>query len=262
MKVYEILDRFMLSRHDAVVCVNRMMLKDSRVRIISNQHIYVVDNGIPTERDSLGTLSNVKQKMLSQQEREILDFSQNAFVVGSIGRLSREKGYDVLIEAFATLHGYRQDSKLLLIGEGDEREYIEKLITNHRLQNSIMLTGYINDAVRLMSLMSVYVNSSLSEGLPITILEAMRTKIPIIATFAGGMPDALDQGRCGLLVPPGDKARLANALILLSSNAADNQRMIGDAYRRFESRYTVESMASKYSAIYRKVSPCNRTLNS
>ena len=158
-------------------------------------------------------LLNLSSSITAGLDQDIIEFCQKSFTIGSIGRLSPEKGYLCLVEAFRKALEDFKDLRLVIIGEGEERKILEKRIAELNLENRVLLPGYRKDAKRYLGLFDVFVLSSLTEGLPITLLEAMQERVPIIATKVGGIPDVLEQGKAGLLIQPGKSRELYSAIL-------------------------------------------------
>jgi glycosyltransferase involved in cell wall biosynthesis len=106
-----------------------------------------------------------------------------------------------------------------------------------------------------MARFSVYAISSLTEGLPITLLEAMRARVPVVATRVGGIPTVLDKGKAGTLVDPGSAAALADGLMAILNNRQLADRLTRHAYVRFSGCYSSQAMANSYVALYRQLIP-------
>src|SRR5208337_1256707 len=118
-------------------------------------------------------------------------------------RLSEEKGYDLLIRAVDHLIRDGYDAALLVVGEGNQREKLEALLTELGRGDRIRLLGFQSDVVPLYEAMDLFVLSSLSEGLPNVVLEAMALEVPVVATQIAGIPRLIEDGKNGLLVDPG-----------------------------------------------------------
>ena len=112
------------------------------------------------------------------------------------------------------------------------------------------MPGYRKEARNYIPLFKIFVISSLTEGLPITLLEAMQAKTPVIATRVGGIPEVLDNGRAGILINPCSTEELANAIEVCCRNDASTKKLISTAYQRAISEYSNERMASNYFRIY------------
>ena len=246
MYVYEWLDRRMWCRLDGVVLVNRQMLSHSGIKRVKHRKLAVIENGIPFDAETWDIPDN-------ESTRQIKTFCKQGIIVGSVGRYSPEKGFDLLIRAVKILKDNGLDIKLLLIGEGTERRHLEQLIAECELHNSVLLTGYYQEAYKLMPLMDVCVISSHTEGLPITLLEAIRACVPIIATKVGGIPDVLEYGKYGKLVTPGDVSQLARAIADVHRETEKYKQNAVEARNYFVRRYSARKMADSYLDFYNTV---------
>jgi glycosyltransferase involved in cell wall biosynthesis len=244
-KLNQILDVMSLRFTESVVAVSRGMLEHKPLKGAKNLAITVIENGIapPVWKDPAQNGSD-----------EIAAFCRDgAFIVGSIGRLSREKGYRYLVSALEPLVAGGADVKLVIIGEGPERRDLERRAGELGLRERVLLPGYKEDAGRYIALFDAYVLSSLTEGLPIAILESMHAETPIVATAVGGVPELLLNGEAGLLVPPADPRALAGAVNRLLRDGA----LAGELTRRAKaivcSKYSPETMARSYLEAYENV---------
>lgn len=174
----------------------------------------------------------------------------NTLTFGSIGRLEPVKGYSTLLRAFAVLH--REDSRvrLRLLGDGTLRTDLQALAKNLSISNAVSFEGFSLDTPSFLAGIDIYVLSSLSEGLPLTLLEAMAAGLPIVATAVGGVPELIERSKCGWLCLPGDPEALAETMRM--AIAAPDPRAIGALGRRFVAEsYSVERMADDYDNLYR-----------
>src|SRR6185436_13855396 len=123
------------------------------------------------------------------------------WVIGAAGRLSPEKGFKVLVAAAALVRRQHPDAGFVLFGDGPLRSEIERCIVEHGLQNAFVLTGFRNDLNRFLPNLDLNVMSSFTEGLPVILLEAGAAGVPTVATAVGGIPEVVDDGKTGHLVP-------------------------------------------------------------
>ena len=186
-------------------------------------------------------------------DSKIIKFCEGGFTIGSIGRLSTEKGYRYLIETLELLVKGGIDARLVIIGEGSERDYLEGLVAQFGLSGRVMLPGYRDDAKRYVPYFNAFAISSLTEGLPITLLEAMQAKIPVVATKVGGIPEVLQNGKDGLIVEPRDSQSLARALSRIYHDLILCDELTNLAYQKVITDYTSEKMALQYIDIYHKL---------
>lgn len=251
IRLYEWLDERSLKFIDAVVLVSEGMARHSRLERARGIDFQVVPNGIPR-------IEEVDWKILSDSRVafggvDINDFCRNGFTIGSIGRLSAEKGYQHLIEALHLLVRKGIDARLVIIGEGCERPQLEGLASRLKLSERVSLPGYRDQAWQYLRYFNAFAISSLTEGLPITLLEAMQARVPIVATRVGGIPEALIHGKSGLLVDPGRSQPLAEALLVLYKNKDLARRLAEIAGREVDSRFSARTMAQGYLRVYEQV---------
>ncbi|MBP1747632.1 MAG: glycosyltransferase [Deltaproteobacteria bacterium] len=151
-------------------------------------------------------------------KRREIGLADNDIVIGCVGNLRKDKNYPNLIKAFKIIHTRMRGTKLIIVGEGKRHHDLETLIDDLGLENSTFLLGARNDIPELMRVMDIYCLCSFSEGLPLSLLEAMSAGLPIVGTDVRGIQDVVEHGKTGLLVPSDDPEKLSEALL----------RMIGD----------------------------------
>lgn len=241
MRLYEQLDLFSLKFMDAVILVTEAM-KDHPKLKKKHLKLQVVNNGIPqSDFDSTAL------------DKEIKNFCSKSFVLGAIGRLSKEKGFEYLIEALKLLTEQGVEARVIIIGEGPERSFLEEIVNKGNLQQKIWMPGWRSSARNYIPLFSVFVISSLTEGLPITLLEAMQAKVPVIATRVGGIPEVLDKGTAGILVRPGSATALAEGITHIRADRQFAHKLAAYAYQRVTGKYSSNAMASGYLQLYERV---------
>lgn len=249
MAAYEILDRLALHFVDAFVCVNASMLKRPELKRLKLKRSYVVDNGIPN--NSFPETSRMEAMKLIPIDDAIL-FGKH-FIIGTIGRLSKEKAYDNLIAALGFVVKTGIDAHLVVIGEGDQRNALTNLTSQMGLLDRVHLIGYRQNASRYLPLFDVYAISSLTEGLPITLLEAMRAQTPVVATRVGGIPNVLENGNAGVLVDPAEPRKLADSIVKIKNDNAFRKVLVKKSYERFVNYYSSRKMAEGYLKIYQQL---------
>jgi L-malate glycosyltransferase len=215
----------------------------------------VIYNGIEP-----GSVPGVAER---QRVRQRLGVAEDVLVVGTIARLDPVKDLGTLIGAVAEA-GQRVPVVVVVIGDGPERTTLESLArsvsgsdgvrsTAEARGAKVVFLGQRDDAREWLAGCDVYVNSSISEGVSLTILEAMAAGLPVIATRVGGTPEVVDD-TCGLLVPARDPERMASALIELAFNQPRRQRLGVAARTRVEERFSLSRMVQEYHDVYRRLS--------
>ncbi|MDY7011640.1 MAG: glycosyltransferase, partial [Planctomycetota bacterium] len=171
------------------------------------------------------------------------------FRIGTVGRLSHEKGMDMLIEAFALVKAQLPQAELVLVGDGAERPRLEGMVAERGLTDSVCFLGIRDDVPALLAGFDIFVLPSRSEGLPLVILEAMAAGLPIVATDVGGVSEAVRDGENGLLIRPESSRVMADAIIKLAENE-DMRNSLGQASRSsFNERFELSLMVNSYGKI-------------
>jgi len=187
--------------------------------------------------------------------RAALGLSGDEPVVLTVGSLTPQKAQHVLLEAFAAVADAAPASRLLVAGEGRLRAALEARRDALGLGERVRFLGARDDVADLVEAADVFVLSSEREGLPVTLLEAMRGGRPAVATRAGGCPEAVAEGESGLLVPVGDAGALSAALGALLSDPARRARMGRAARERWERAFTARRMVRETEAVYALARP-------
>lgn len=170
-------------------------------------------------------------------------------LVGAIGRIEGQKGFDVLIRALAGIGG----ASLVLVGDGSERGALEELARTVGVADRVVWAGWSDDARSYLGSFDVFVLPSRFEGFPLALLEAMLARSAVVATDVGSVAEAVLDGKTGLLVPPEDPAALARAIERLLADG-DLRRRLGDQGRRLVlDRFTAAHMTRAFESLYQEV---------
>jgi len=183
-----------------------------------------------------------------EETRAALGVAPDEFVVGSVGRLDAIKNYPFLLQAFRDLGRTSRPAKLVLVGEGPDRARVEAA-----LPTGATLLGEREDVAVLLRAFDLFVLPSLNEGISNTILEAMATGLPVLATRVGGNPELVEDGVTGTLVPSGDTAALAAALKRYVDRPELAPAHGAEGLRRARSRFSIAAMVRAYEDVYRRV---------
>lgn len=242
--LYERLDRWMHRRMDAVVAVSQGQADKIILSGTPIDRVYVIHNAIDFERFNDPPREEYRRIVDSFFERRPF------FLVGAAGRLSPEKGFDVLIDAVAQC---RQHVGVLLFGEGVLREELQKRIDRAHLSDRFKLAGFTKELDRLLPHVDLFVQSSRTEGFPCVNLEAMAARRAVVATAVGGVPEQVIPEQTGLLVPPNDPEALSAALDRLAVDEPLRHHM-GETGRRFVAeKFTCDVQAGKYWKLFRQL---------
>lgn len=167
-----------------------------------------------------------------------------------VARLSPEKDIASLIQAVHIAQQRGCDLTLDVIGDGSERNHLEQLTRSLGLWDSIQFRGICRDIPKVLADASMFVLPSITEGISLTLLEAMATGLPVVACNVGGNPEVVADGRTGILVPPQTPEAIADAMQLLQSDQALSQRYGMEGRSRVESKFCVRNMVRAYESLY------------
>ncbi|HET7299059.1 MAG TPA: TIGR03088 family PEP-CTERM/XrtA system glycosyltransferase [Oleiagrimonas sp.] len=173
-------------------------------------------------------------------------------LIGNVARLDKVKDHAGLLRAFQRLHATDENGayRLVIVGDGPERAALERQVATLGMTSVVRLLGNRDDVAELLAECDVFVLSSIAEGMPVTLLEAMAARLPIVATDVGGVAAVVEADVTGTLVPPRDERALADALLAYLGDA-ERRRRHGDAgYLRATTRFSLATMVSAYTALY------------
>lgn len=231
---------------DRVVAVSESLAERLVQRCgISRARVEVVINGVDTTRFSPGE---------RDAARASLGVEAGAFVVGHVARLDPIKNQAMLLRAFAEFHATAPESVLVLIGNGVMRASLEALAAQLNVQPWVRFAGEVTDAAPLYRAFDVFALSSVLEGTSMSILEAMATGIPVVATAVGGTPALTRQGQLARQVPHDDAPAMARAFRELRDDATGRASLADASLDVVRSTYSEQAMLDRYLAIYEAVS--------
>jgi len=171
-------------------------------------------------------------------------------VVGNVAALVPHKGQRHLIEAAHLVIQQMPDVRFLILGEGELRDSLERLVREHHLEKHVFLPGFRTDVLGCMKGFDLFVMSSVTEGLGTALLDAMACGKAIVGTRTGGIPEVVEDGETGRLVPPRDHAAMAQAILTMLADDEQRRRMGEAGLARVQARFTVERMVAETAAVY------------
>ncbi|MDE2027686.1 MAG: glycosyltransferase [Candidatus Omnitrophica bacterium] len=216
---------------------------------ISEGKVSVIYNAIPEAEFNFD--SNAQPESSLRKQLGLV----NARLIGIVGRLSPEKDHLTLFKAIKNIVSDSKDVCLFVVGDGDQRSCLEQYCVQHRLSDNIHFLGFRNDIPLILRSLDVFALSSLTEGVPLTILEAMASGVPVVATNVGGNSEIIENNVTGLLVPAGDPNAVEQALRRLLNDRDLAGRLGKLAHERVCERYSLNTMIEKYMEVYNSLAP-------
>jgi len=235
-------ERFLAKKTDLIIA-NTTAAKNAMVRNkISQQKIRVIHNGIDPK---IYYLTANKEQI-----RQELSLPQHKLLIGTVGRMEPQKNHTMFVEVARKILGKRSNVHFVMIGDGELRRDIEGLISRYGLSEVFTLTGQRQDVPRLLKALDIFVLTSLWEGLPNVIMEAMCARLPVISTNVGGVSELITDGENGFLVYPTDVESMVNALerLIDDSNLCLKFGIAG--YKIIEKKFSIDQMCKATSEIY------------
>jgi len=237
--LYEWAQRRSFRQFDSVVAVSRPLAQQ------------IVRAGVDPARVSI--ISNVSSELTAPLSRTAarrrLGLPNDAFVVGSVGRVVRAKGFDLLIDALSR-PDIPPETILAIVGDGPDREALEARAAAQGVRDRVYWCGRVDDAASLYAAFDVFALASRAEGSPISVLEAVNARVPVIASAVGGIPDMFDYGDA-VLVPVGESEGIASAIQQMRIHP-DQARLRADRARlRLAHDHSVDAWIESYASIYR-----------
>jgi glycosyltransferase involved in cell wall biosynthesis len=185
------------------------------------------------------------------EHRTALGVPIDGRLVTTICRLYRPRDFETLLDSFARVRVGTRDVHLLIVGDGPYRPRVESLVSELGLGPHVTLAGFRRDVAQILAVSDIFVLATdLWEGLPITILEAMASGLPVVASDVGGIKEAVSHQETGILVPPRDPGALSEALLHLLANEHKAKMMGQNGRRRVEELFTLHRMARETMAVY------------
>jgi glycosyltransferase involved in cell wall biosynthesis len=248
-KIYSLFDRFSERFVDRFLVVSDVL----RTKMIGEHGILVekvvrIYNGIEVNhylpRGENGSRAKIRNEF---------NIDADALLIGSVGRLVWQKGFEHLIQAMPTVLSEFPQTKVLIVGEGPLRDDLEALPQKLKIEKHIIFANFRKDVKEILSAIDILVVPSLLEGFPMITLEGMAMAKPIIATRIDGITEQIIDGESGILIPPRDPDALAEAIIGLGRNKNSAQTLGLEARRRVEEQFTVEKMVSETEKVYQSL---------
>ncbi len=243
-KLYLWLERKAAQWCDALIFISVPLMEEAKRQNIGDPNCYAY---IPSGID----LKAFSQTAVHQKTPE-LAVANGRPIIGTVGRIVKEKGYEVLLHATHRLKREGLPFYLVWVGDGPERSSLEGLAQKLGLADQLLVTGVRDDVSRWVRGFDIFALPTLWEGMGRVFLEAQAAGVPVVGTKVGGVPDVVTEGQTGFLVPPGDVNAFAEALKCLLTDPNLRQRM-GAAGRQFvDERFSVERMVKAIEDVYER----------
>ena len=235
--------RFIWAMNDGIVAISedakRELIKSNK---LNSEKIRIIYNGTDIDRYSCKKNGSIIKKSLN--------ISPSDFIVGTVARLSPEKDQITLLKAFSKIVELGYAVKLVIAGDGVLRVELENFCKDLNIADNVLFLGFREDIPEIVNIFDVFVLSSVTEGISLTLLEAMAEKKPIVATNVGGNPEVVIDGLTGFLVPSKNPDAMSEAVIKLLLDKELAARMGEEGGGRVEKKFSLSRMSTEYGKLY------------
>ena len=235
----------------------RFVSKTARMVAVSNDIAKFLVEEIGIFRDNITTIHNgirtdlyYKDNDARRQQRSELGLSDNEFLIGTVGSLYPVKGHTYLLKAIAIIKKSIPNVKAIIVGKGYLLGKLKEEASSLNLNSDIQFLGFREDIPKLIQSMDVFVLSSLSEGHPLSLLEAMASQIPVVVTDVGGLKEVVEDGRNGCIVSPNNPQALADKIIMLLIDKILADKLAIAGQMKVYKEFNVKNMLKDYTHIY------------
>ena len=243
MPLYSAIDRWCLPKYHHVICVSKDLHEECLGLRIRPERLTLLENAIDETQYCVSADPAT--------DKEKLGLPHDAFVIGGVGRLAEEKGFQFLLSAFARLVQENQNAILAIAGEGTERSALEKQARDLKITDNVRFLGYQENGRELFHAMDVFCLSSLREGLPNVLLEALASGVPCVATDLPGVLQVIDRTEeQGLLVPAANADALYGALKQLLVDKSQREDLARAGRQRIIDRFSFRNRMKRIAEIY------------
>ena len=230
---------FLLKAHDFIITVShavkRGFLETSRIQ---ENKVKVIHDGIDIKKyDGSGAVSQSLEK-------------NGRLIIGLVARLDHCKDVFNLLNSFQKVVALVNNAELWIVGDGVLRSDLERQADILGLKDKVKFWGWRKDVAAINSAIDIFVLPSVTEGLSLALLEAMACHCPVVATYVGGIPEVVVEGKTGFLVPPKDPNAMAEAILKIASNKELAKQMGNAGRKRVEEEFSLEKMVSEYQKVY------------
>jgi len=237
VKIFKILDNFIYSRYSKIICISKSV-QNSLIKWVPKikEKIEIIPNGIPMNSKSNNNPIIKKYDVLF------------------VGRLIQQKGINFLLEAVIILQKkYKKIIRGAIVGDGPLKKELIKMCEELKIKDSVEFLGLQRDVDQIMRSSRVLVLPSRQEGFGLVLLEAMKNKLPIIATNVEGIPEIITDGDEGILVPKENPKILANSINRILEDSELRDQFIQNAYKKVQDHYSIEKYAHNMFNLYSKM---------
>ena len=232
----------LLKHFDRIMVVSDQIKRELETLKVPSNKIKTIRNAPPNKTDG--------NSINPSTFREEIGVPPNAKLIGFVGRLEPVKGCSLFIRTIPKVTESFPDSYFVVVGDGTEKKSLESLTRELRIGSKVFFCGFRDDPTNVFQSLDLYVLSSLNEGIPLAMLEAMSQGVPVVATRVGGIPEVIKDKVNGLLVPPKNPDALAESILEALNNSNETAKRVVEAKKTILNEFNVEKWIEKIQKFY------------
>jgi len=244
LQLYAKIESFFLRYADKTIAVSHKIKTSLEASGVPEDKLCVIENGIDIEA-CLEARNNEREII-----RHELGLKGDTFVIGGVGRLTEQKGFKYLLEAANSVLAKREDVIFIIAGDGPLREELYTYMHELKLEGHVKFLGFRSDILRILAAMDLFVMPSLDEGLPMAMLEAMASRVPVIVTAVGEIPRVIKNEENGILIETRNSKDLANKIFYILENEKIRSNIKEQGFITVKNSHSKELMTKSYTAMY------------
>lgn len=240
---FRVRSRFKYNRlADKIIAISQAIKRILIEGGVREDKIVFIPSGIDTRKfDSVGKTDYLYREF---------KIPEKSLVIGTIAHLADHKGHIYLLQAIPRILKEFPDSFFLFVGDGELKKSLEKKAQDLGVKDRVIFTGFREDIPEILSILDLFVLPSHLEGLCTSLMDAMYMEVPVAATTAGGIPEVIENGKTGLLVPPKNPLALAEAIIKLLQDKTKRETFAGEGKKKVLQEFTASQMVEKVEEVY------------
>jgi glycosyltransferase involved in cell wall biosynthesis len=248
LKVYAFLEKICMLRAQMVVGVSNDIVNGLKRRGIPDKKLTLIHNGI-----DLDEFRNTEKKITDKNVHNIFKDIHSSFVIGSLGRLTEQKNYITLIQAAAEFLKEDNSVDFIIAGEGPLETDLFLKTKELGIDRKFHFIGYQRDVSYILKKLDIFVLTSLDEGLPMALLEAMAARKPVVTTPVGEIGKVITNGLNGMIFQKKEYRKLKDILMHLKNDSDEREQLANNAYNLVNTNYSNEKMTDMYIDLYNKI---------
>ncbi|MGL4570200.1 MAG: glycosyltransferase family 4 protein [Clostridium sp.] len=246
-KIYYIIEKLLSYQTKKIICISEYEAETARqIKLCDNSKIRVIFNGIDIEKY---TYENID----SNGQRKHLGIPENAYVIGMVGRISKQKAPDIFVKVAKEMKKQIENAFFIIVGDGDEREAIEESIKREKLEDCFMITGWVDNPDEYIRVFDIATLLSRWEGFGLVIAEYMALKKPIVSTEVDAIPNLITHNYNGFLAKVDDVSMICRGINNIRNNKEFKEKIVDNAHKIVNEKFDIKETVKKHEMLFNEL---------